>query len=122
MEDWEKLRRAYIASEESLGKLAAEFGLDVRAAYRKCGAEGWVKLRKEQKKQSCEKDPLLWALDALLARVRQLLEGPGELDVKSMRDIAAVLKEIRSMQHRDTEDAEEGVSVILHREVIDYSE
>ncbi len=121
MDNWQSLREAYIASEESLGKLAEEFSVDARSAYRRCRAEGWVKLRKERMKREKEKDPLVAAADALLARVRQVLEGEETLDVKSMRDLATVLKDIRSMQHRE-DGEDEGVRVTLNREVIDYSE
>ena len=116
MEDWKGLRKAYLASEESLGKLARDFGISPGSAYRRCAAEGWAKLRKGKE----EKDPLLAAADALLCRVRTVLEGEEEMDIKSMRDLAAVLKEIRGMQGTEKEDT--GISGTLCREVMDYSE
>lgn len=70
-----------------------------------------------EKKQ--QPDLLQQAAEALLARVRQVLEDSPELDIKSMRELASVLKDMKSLRNEE-EDA--GITVSLSREVAEYSD
>lgn len=117
MDKLEALREEYLAGGKSIAALAEKYGISPRLAYRRCGEEGWVQMRRQGKKET---DPLQAAADALLARVRKLIAEGEELDVKSMRDLASILKEIRALQGKA--DSEEGVAVSLRQEVMDYSE
>ncbi|MBE6989312.1 MAG: hypothetical protein E7426_01020 [Ruminococcaceae bacterium] len=115
---WDRLRRDYESGvPEAL--LCARHGVSRSSLSRHRRAEGWA----------APSDPLAARLDRVAARLERAssallaaAESGGEVNLREIKDMAALLKELSALRRTAAEDAPARVRVVLAAELADWAE
>ena len=118
---WEQVREAYERGEGSYQELAERFGVSKRTVCRHGKDEAWEKteplLRPEQRAMREVTQKLH---SAAMREVERLEEQ--EADVKTIRDLTALVRELNQLAKCDREDRTESLRVQWGEETEQWSE
>ena len=121
MDFWAQVRRAYERGEGSYQELAERFGVSKRTICRHGKDEAWEKteplLRPEQRTMREVTQKLH---SAAMREVERLEEQ--EADVKTIRDLTALVRELNQLAKCDREDRTESLRVQWGEETEQWSE
>ena len=106
---WEQVRGAYERGEGSYQELAERFGVSKRTICRHGKDEAWEKT-----------EPLLRPEQRAMREVERLEEQ--EADVKTIRDLTALVRELNQLAKCDREDRTESLRVQWGEETEQWSE
>ena len=113
MADWDAIKTEYITTATSYRELAAKYGVNKDTIWRRGKSENWEDLRRphsdkvqtgillsDTEQKVSRADKLHGAADMLLRKVIALIEAsdPMEMDIKAMKHISGVLKDIKEIQ------------------------
>ena len=106
-EFWQEVRRAYENGEGSYEVLAERFGVCRQAVGLHRKKEGWVKNATKPQPMP-DMQAVADKLSAVAMRAVDRLEE-GEMDVKTIRDLTALVKELNQLMKNAGEDAGESL-------------
>ena len=115
---WQEVRRAYENGEGSYQTLAKRFGASQGAVARHGRIEGWNR-RKQQ--ETSDLQTMTGKLSRAAMREIGRLEE-GETDVKTIRDLTALLKELNLLMKSSEEAGESTVRVQWEEDTEQWSE
>lgn len=104
-EFWAQVRKAYENGEGSYETLAERFGVCRQAVAQHGKKEGWVKNATKPKPDMQEVTDKLSA--AAMRALDRLSESEGEPDVKTIRELAALMKELNQLMKNAEESGGE---------------
>lgn len=111
-EFWDRVRDAYVRGEGSYKALAARFGASRQTVGIHGKQEAWVAGRK-QKKEEEKMQTAAEKLKAAAMRVITRMESGEEADVKTIRDLAALMKELNQLAKSSEEENREQIVRVL---------
>lgn len=120
MADWESIKTEYITTDTSYRKLGEKYGVHYKAIAARGKAEGWSQMRSQHKDKTLTKiieaiegqkvdraERLQTVTDKLLDKVALLLDDSERIGSGSLRNLAAVLRDIKEIQRSELDDQEQ---------------
>lgn len=111
MADWAKIKTEYITTDTSYRKLGEKYGIHYKVISDRGKTEGWVELRSRYRDKSLTKTldkisdqeagraaKIYNVADKLLIRIEAMVDGDEPMDTKSIRALAAAVKDLKEIQ------------------------
>ncbi len=119
MDFWAQVRRAYERGEGSYQELAERFGVSQRAVCRHGLSEDWKKEEPQTERTALREvtQKLHWAALREIARLEE-----QETDVKTIRDLTALVRELNQLAKSDPEESGGTLRVQWGEETEQWSE
>ena len=119
MDFWAQVRRAYEQGEGGFQELAERFGVSQRAVCRHGLSENWKKEEPQPERTAMREvtRKLHWAALREIARLEE-----QETDVKTIRDLTALVRELNQLAKSDPEESGGTLRVQWGEETEQWSE
>lgn len=111
MADWAKIKTEYITTDTSYRKLGEKYGIHYKVISDRGKTEGWVELRSRYRDKALTKTldkisdqeagraaKIYNVVDKLLIRIEAMVDGDEPMDTKSIRALAAAVKDLKEIQ------------------------
>ena len=111
MADWAKIKTEYITTDTSYRKLGEKYGIHYKVISDRGKTEEWVELRSRYRDKALTKTldkisdqeagraaKIYNVADKLLIRIEAMVDGDEPMDTKSIRALAAAVKDLKEIQ------------------------